>query len=82
MRLLVDDKHRQAVMDALQNIIAIHDETRIVILPVEATLPQMEDDNKEKEKISAGGVTREELYHSISKNAELNINYLLLVFLL
>jgi len=81
MRLLVDDSHRQAVMDALQNTLAIHDTTRIVVLPVEATLPQMEVVDKEKEKTSTSSATREELYHSISKNAELNSNYLLLVFL-
>jgi len=85
IRLLVDDKHRQAVMDALQNIIVNHDSTRLVVLPVEATIPQMEADDKDKEddkeKTGTGGATREELYHSISKNAELNSNYLLLVFL-
>ncbi len=83
MRLLVDDNHRQAVMDALQNLLGMHDSCRIVVLPVEATLPQMEVDDKEKEneKSSTSGATREELYHSISKNAELNSNFLLLVFL-
>ena len=81
MRLLVDDGHRQAVMDALQNIVVKHEATRIVVLPVEATLPQMEAEAKEKEKNGGGGATREELYHSISKNAELNSNFLLLVFL-
>ncbi|MDX2425590.1 MAG: TIGR00341 family protein [Cycloclasticus sp.] len=81
MRLLVDDKHRQAVMDALQNSLAANELTRIVVLPVEATIPHIETDDQEKEKTGAGGVTREELYHGISKNAELNSNFLLLVFL-
>jgi len=85
MRLLVDDAHRQAVMDALQNLLGMHDSYRIVVLPVEVTLPKIEVDDKEKEKekekSSPGGATREELYHSISKNAELNSNFLLLVFL-
>lgn len=81
MRLLVDDGHRQAVMDALQNSLGMHEGARIVILPVEATLSPLEVTDKEKETASATGVTREELYHSVSKNAELNSNYLLLVFL-
>ncbi len=81
MRLLVDDGHRQAVMDALQNSLGMHEGARIVILPVEATLPPLEVTDKKKETASAAGVTREELYHSVSKNAELNSNYLLLVFL-
>lgn len=81
MRFLVDDKHRQAVMDALQNSLAADGLSRIVVLPVEATIPHIEADDQEKEKTGAGGVTREELYHSASKNAELNSNFLLLVFL-
>ncbi len=81
MRLLVDDPHRQAVMDALQNSLGLHEIVRIVILPVEATLPQVEVEDKEKDKPGTGGATREELYHSVSKNAELNSNFLLLVFL-
>jgi len=81
MRLLFDDSHRQAVMDALQSILVTHDITRIVVMSVEAILPQMETVDKEKEKSSSQGATREELYHSISKNAELNSNFLLLVFL-
>ncbi len=81
MRLLVDDNHRQAVMDALQNFLGTQDTTRLVVIPVEVTLPEMEVEDKEKEKTSAGGATREELYQSISKNAELNSNFLLLVFL-
>ncbi len=81
IRLLVDDNHRQAVMDALQNNIAMRDASRIVVLPVEATLPHLEQDESEKKQRNASGATREELYHNISKNAELNNNFLLLVFL-
>ena len=87
MRLLVDANNRQAVMDALQNQLSRYETTRIVVLPVEVTLPPIDvaDSEKKKEtdaeKDTASGVTREELYQSISKSAELNSNYLLLVFL-
>jgi len=85
MRLLVDDKHRQAIMDALQNQLGRYETTRIVVQPVEVTLPPVEIDDKdketEKENTSKSGATREELYESVSKNAELNSNFLLLVFL-
>ena len=81
MRLLVDANHRQAVMDALQNSLGANELTRIVVLPVEATLPHIETADQEKEKTGASGITREELYHSVSKNTELNSNFLLLVFL-
>ncbi len=81
IRLLVDDPHRQAVMDGLQNGMSLDTNTRVVILPVEATLPKADIEDKSREKNSVGGATREELYHSVSKNTELNSNFLLLVFL-
>ena len=87
IRLLVDDPQRQIIMDALQNILSTNSASRIVVLPVEATLPLLETDTKDKEKdkdtkkSSSGTATREELYQNISKNAELNGNFLLLVFL-
>jgi len=84
IRLLVDDKHRQAVMDELQNQLGRYETTRIVVLPVEVTLPPIEADDKENKKEkekTTSSATREELYQSISKNAELNNNFLLLVFL-
>ena len=82
IRMLVDDNHRQAIMDALQTNLEHSEVTRIVVLPVEATLPLAETEEKEKDKATTtGGATREELYHGISKNAELNSNFLLLVFL-
>jgi len=82
VRLLVDDQHRQAVLDALQNTIGDSPSTRIVVLPVEAVLPRVEKEpSEEEEKSRAVGATREELYQSISKNAELHTNFLLLVFL-
>ena len=81
IRLLVDDNHRQAIMDALQQSLGTSESTRIVVLPVEVTLPKIESDEKDKEKRATAGVTREELYSSVSKNAELHWNFVLLVFL-
>jgi len=81
MRMLVDDNHRQAVMDALQNHLGSYSTTRIVVLPVEASLPQAETKDEESDKPKSSGATREELYQNISKNATLNSDFLLLVFL-
>ena len=83
MRLLVDDTQRQAFMDELQNQLGRYETTRIVVLPVEVTLPAIDknEQDKDKEKSKTSGATREELYESISKNAELNSNFILLVFL-
>ena len=81
LRLLVDDKKRQDILDALQNRIESGEVTRIVVLPVEATLPQIETNDTLDKQSSSRGITREELYYNVSKDAELSGNFLLLVFL-
>jgi uncharacterized hydrophobic protein (TIGR00341 family) len=81
VRMLVDDENRQAVIDSLQNILNSEAKGRIVLLPVEATLPRVTPRDPAREKGKLAGTTREELYHSISKNAELDGNFLMLVFL-
>lgn len=81
-RLLVDDKKRQEVLDALQNLLSHDSKTRIVLLPVEATLPIPErDSNEAEEKQGKLGATREELYHNVSKSASLDANFVTLVVL-
>ena len=82
LRMLVDDGHRQHVIDALQNVLATSETARIIILPVEVTLPRTEvaaapDDRK----TANGSQTREELYERIEREARLNSNFLLMVFL-
>lgn len=82
-RMVVDDENRQAVLDALQAILGKNPNARIIVLPIEATLPRAEENKVEdKSKPSnAAGTSREELYQNISKNAVLDANFLLLVFL-
>jgi len=75
-RMLVNDKERQAVMDALQSILGTAGGTRIVVLPVDAVLPRVQDD----EEYSVA-VTREELYSQIEKGARIDSNYILLTLL-
>ena len=75
-RMLVNDKERQAVMDGLQSILGTADDTRIVVLPVDAVLPRVQDD----EEYSVA-MTREELYSQIEKGARIDSNYILLTLL-
>ena len=53
LRMLVDDKSRQAVVDALQNLLGSSDNARIVIMPVEASLPRTDDDADPENKKGA-----------------------------
>jgi len=81
IRILVKPEQRQKIMDALQGILSTSLSSRVVVIPVEATLPREEETEKETEKVVASETTREELYNSIGKNARLNRTYLLLIFL-
>ncbi len=81
VRILVKPEQRQAILDALQGILANSPSARVVVIPVEAVLPREEENEEEAEAKPTAETTREELYNSIEKNARLNRTYLLLVFL-
>jgi len=80
-RLLVADDVRQSVVDALQSLLGAAENTRIVILPVEAILPRPSTEDREGNKRRAVAATREELYSQIAKGARLDSNFLLLTLL-
>jgi len=90
-RMLVPDAARQQLMDALQSLLDPEPNARILVLPVEATLPRPNsardkqsdkpNGDAEEEQDNSVRTTREELYTQISKGALLDWNYLLLVLL-
>jgi uncharacterized hydrophobic protein (TIGR00341 family) len=84
VRFLVGPERRQAVLDALQAALGSSEKYRIVVIPVEVSLPRFDSkkitDSDESRKRSLT-TTREELYNSIEKGSRLDSNYLLLVFL-
>ena len=80
-RFLVADDSRQGVVDALQSLLGAAENTRIVILPVDAVLPRPPEEDEEGKKRKAVAATREELYSEIAKGARLDSNFLLLTFL-
>jgi len=80
-RFLVADDSRQGVVDALQSLLGSAENTRIVILPVDAVLPRPPDEDDEGKKRSATAATREELYSQIARGARLDSSFLLLTFL-
>lgn len=82
MRLLVDAGQRQAVLDALQSAISAGENWHIIIVPTEAVLPKPEKPEKvEGEKPARTGLSREELYNIVERNARLDRNYVALVCL-
>ena len=82
IRMLVEPDKRQDTLDALQAILENSENVRIHMFPVEVTLPQkINGDEKENEKKDSVQTTREEIYNSVKKNARLDQNYLVMVFL-
>jgi uncharacterized hydrophobic protein (TIGR00341 family) len=80
VRILVSNELTQAVLDTTQKIISAADGSRIVVMPVEATMPRV--NNVDRAKSSSKNTTsREELYQSIERNARIDQNYFLLVVL-
>lgn len=77
IRLLVRSEKQQTVLDSIQQALASLENWRIVIHPVEATLPRAEE--QEGAKKYSGGRTREELYHEIEIGARIDSNFFLLV---
>lgn len=80
-RLLVRPEKQQVVMDALQSLLATSDDTRILVLPVEATLPRIEEEGLEEEKLSSVTRSREELYQKIVSGAKLDSNFMYMVIM-
>jgi len=86
--MLIQLENTQSILDLLQTTYGTNAATRILVLPVEASLPkpvEKNHDEKEKEKklisTPSGGISREELYDHIVDGTKLNRNYILLVLL-
>ncbi|MCU7853791.1 MAG: TIGR00341 family protein [Candidatus Thiodiazotropha sp. (ex Monitilora ramsayi)] len=79
MRMLVTDENVQLVLDALQNVLGAQPMARIIVFPVDATLPQAKSEAEKKE--DKASTTREAMYASVDKNARLDVNYVVLVIL-
>ena len=79
MRLLVSDARLQATLDALQNVLGAQAAARIIVLPVEISLPGPAE--AETKKTKSATAAREALYHSVEKDAQLHLNFIILVVL-
>ena len=82
VRIVTEAESTQNIIDALHTVIGASSSARLVIINVEAYLPRPdEEDAESRREARKTAASREELYNSISKNARLDGNYLLLVFL-
>lgn len=81
IRLLVRPENQQQVLDSIQSIIGASENSRIIVLPVEATIPRPEAiEENEKKKVSTTR-TREELYQKIVSGTKLDSTFVWMVIL-
>ncbi|MGD8817624.1 MAG: hypothetical protein PVJ51_10585, partial [Acidobacteriota bacterium] len=90
-RILLDAQYTETVSDLLVDRYGSRDDFRIVLLAVEATVPQIEQPEEEKKQAQAEGegseskgpqrVSREELYEDLSEASGLTWVYVVMVAL-
>jgi uncharacterized hydrophobic protein (TIGR00341 family) len=91
MKLLIPAEETEAVLDALEKRYSTGEAFRIVLLPVEATLPRVEEPaeppqkdqeaSEEMAQTKIGRISREELYQDILGVTQLSKVYLVMVVL-
>lgn len=88
MRLLVDADEAESMIDRIQGRLALVKEHRIVVLPVQASLPSRngendanEEDEKPKARRTIGRVSRDELHETMHGMIEVSRNYVLMTIL-
>lgn len=79
MRLLVGDDKIQEVLDALQTLLSAEPLAKIVVLPVEISLPKPTETERKDEAQAIEA--RESLYSGIERNALLDTDFVALVLL-
>lgn len=79
MRLVVTDDKVQEVLDALQGVLGAQSYAKLLVYPIDISLPKQTEEQEEKE--SKATQARESLYKEVQKNSRLDMNYLVLVML-
>jgi len=83
LSMLVAAYERQKLLDKIQSHLSADKDWRIVVLPVEAVIPQPEQPEEAIESLAKAEAvqTREELYADVESGAVINVNFLVLVVL-
>ena len=75
IRLLVKTEQTEEMLDALQNRFSNVDGFRVIMLPVEATVPRLDDSKDDQAttgKKSPERISREELYNDVAHSAKIS----------
>ncbi|MEQ9689192.1 MAG: DUF389 domain-containing protein, partial [Bauldia litoralis] len=76
--IVVSADYSQNVLDALQTALEGEDGWRINVLPIEATLPRVSEDEIKRQESNRKTTAREELYEDVANGAQLDINFVVL----
>jgi uncharacterized hydrophobic protein (TIGR00341 family) len=79
MRMLIPDDQAQALLDALQRSLSKDRDARIIVIGLEAALPQ--PPAKERTSEESATAIREAMYEQVLKGARLDVNFVILVVL-
>jgi len=83
--LLVPLNRSQTILDALNTTFGHHESTRLLVLPVSAALPNVEEQVPEKKEKGvfndSSAVSREELYDSVVGGTQLDKTFIFLILL-
>lgn len=79
IKLLVGPQNRQDVLDKLQAALSAAEDWRIVVQPVDATVPEVAQSDQQQQQVTTQ--TREELYHRVAGDAKTTPSYLVMVAL-
>jgi uncharacterized hydrophobic protein (TIGR00341 family) len=77
-KILIDDEYSKDIIEKLEKI----KNFRVIIYPIEATLPSVKQNQKEENKtnfIKLTSLSKEELNNDIVKSINLSLNYILMV---
>ncbi len=90
LRVLVTTDKTQELLDALDERFGTSEQFRVVLVPIEATLPKIEEETKAAEDpeeakkhaaSTAARISREELYQDLSTGTDVDAIYLLTIVL-
>jgi len=81
VRLLVRPENQQQILDSVQSIVGGSENSRIVVIPVEATIPRPEAIYENEQRGHSTTVTREELYQKIVSGIKLDSTFIWMVVL-
>lgn len=87
IEIVIEKGQGQPLLDALQSLFSTSEDWRVVVMPVEATLPRQDISKDEAEPSNAAKAQsktttlREELYQKVSSDSRLNWDFIILTVL-